>query len=772
MAFYLFMSGCNKSKPKDTLVIFWTFEFGNSIDLEYLHELRRNIHSFQAEKNAMFDQIMFITPKYNSHQFVSIENFFKDNKLTYTLSLKDLDRGLIFSFFDEKGRLHILGHTATSLERIRKNVLLAGVATMFSKWGGVVGPSDYFHYILPSGVHSNVFVRVGNIFRCGVEIDFFAFALLPFFHKEVKYVYCDTSSIIVGAQSAVLLKKRLAPGFICPDIVCFRSYAGVQDFYFKNAPESLILVSASSSGDLTKIIYDKIEFQTTEERIVSLFKIPYNQHDQAPGQPIKGKVIFDLEKQEFAVSKEQLRYYHSDCLLCKKDNSAAIPVTGDDFLPEKRRPHPVLVTEKNKPEWFNGFMNHFIGKKYISCHRSKKGGGNIRELYLDIDLLHKNINKPKNKHYREIFYKYLHQKLPAALTAIIYLEDSASETIARQIQEFYCSSTKSKSVTLIKYSDNIIFSSQLESALKGKQGCILVAGSSIAQSRTILNISRELRKIHESGCQLCYFVSIVRTYTQEEFKHIKTNLVYGFKYKHETHSFDSLFKIFIPDERYRTTTPWQEEMDALIDFFVKGEADKLSSKAKKLFQDRLSILKAAGKKGLVNDLFWFSPNGDRLGLNPGFVFFDFNVPSLSSISQADVYFTISIILHYLRTEKEGVQIPLEQTEHQRKILDPQNFNRFNDAVIQASILRAAKPIELDYSYDDLASATMSNFLFDTIKKKEGACYEFMLGLALEKIKLTPGDTKSLIGKLNHLGYPMVSAFIALYQSRKEKLSYF
>ena len=63
--------------------------------------------------------------------------------------------------------------------------------------------------------------------------------------------------------------------------------------------------------------------------------------------------------------------------------------------------------------------------------------------------------------------------------------------------------------------------------------------------------------------------------------------------------------------------------------------------------------------------------------------------------QSEIYFIISSILNDLRNK--GV---FKQGEYVRNLIDPGNFVRFNDGIIQACFLRAAKSPELDYSLSD------------------------------------------------------------------------
>jgi hypothetical protein len=76
-------------------------------------------------------------------------------------------------------------------------------------------------------------------------------------------------------------------------------------------------------------------------------------------------------------------------------------------------------------------------------------------------------------------------------------------------------------------------------------------------------------------------------------------------------------------------------------------------------------------------------------------------------------------------------------------LDPENFARFNEGIIQAALLRAALPSELDYRGDIDASAYMVTFLKRIAAKFDEpqiATLEFLAAIATKRLQLNPEDT--------------------------------
>ena len=90
----------------------------------------------------------------------------------------------------------------------------------------------------------------------------------------------------------------------------------------------------------------------------------------------------------------------------------------------------------------------------------------------------------------------------------------------------------------------------------------------------------------------------------------------------------------------------------------------------------------------------------------------------------------------------------EYTVYIRSILDPANFSRFNDGIIQASILRAAYPEELSYGFDNDVSQEMTNTLETIIKycddEQGEALLEFLYAIAIKKMTLAKVHLEKII----------------------------
>jgi hypothetical protein len=162
------------------------------------------------------------------------------------------------------------------------------------------------------------------------------------------------------------------------------------------------------------------------------------------------------------------------------------------------------------------------------------------------------------------------------------------------------------------------------------------------------------------------------------------------------------------------------------------------------------------KRGLANELFypkWNKRGYKQLELRKNFAFFKFDGYD-GHVSQGDVYFTISNILNNLRNRepelgRDGNTISsLQQSAFVRNLLDPGNFDRFNDGVIQASLLRGACAEELSYQIEPDLSLEMFG-TFETLIKyhlqdQGEALIEFLYALASQKMSLLPNHLQDII----------------------------
>jgi hypothetical protein len=101
---------------------------------------------------------------------------------------------------------------------------------------------------------------------------------------------------------------------------------------------------------------------------------------------------------------------------------------------------------------------------------------------------------------------------------------------------------------------------------------------------------------------------------------------------------------------------------------------------------------------------------------------------------------------------------------QQTRLDPANLGRFNDGVIQASILRAARPVEIDYSMkDDFAREAGRAIcrIMDAAHKPRGeAACEALIAIGSDRLRLPKDELERILENRETLP-PLVSKLAAI-----------
>lgn len=201
-------------------------------------------------------------------------------------------------------------------------------------------------------------------------------------------------------------------------------------------------------------------------------------------------------------------------------------------------------------------------------------------------------------------------------------------------------------------------------------------------------------------------------------------------------------------------TSWLREKDFLLDLNDLIDSENLTN-AIEFFKKRIALIDesiSTRQKGLANSIFYPNTSGDELKLRKSFAFFNF-INYETDVSQADVYFTINNVFNNLRNSHDYEHC-LRQTEFVRNIIDPHNFNRFNDGIIQASILRSASPTELSYHMDYELSNEMKGILekiIDQHKTPQGeGLIEFLYAISIEKLTLKREHLFELSAKLDSI----------------------
>ncbi len=718
------------------------------VDIDKLQDELKEFYknAYQTER-TFFIGGSYITDLAN----LIVENKEKLLRHVPTVESKAFYNNLHVLTFNEKGEIFEEKHAnlkkCKGLQKFKETFLQAGMQQIFIDNEGLIAATgSHHHFVFPSGKHSDRFIRVANILIHGSEIYFIAFGLLRFFDKDIfKYIYCDTSSINSVAFALIDLVKR----FDADDklkhyaVESFGSYEGLYNSALNLQPNAFIIISASTSGGMLDYI-----LETHQQVSSSNISILYFLRNKKPSKVTMERALCDLTQTDNNKSGIECypTYTVEECPLCK-DNSFAVEVSGDVFLLEKPLINSVRITAEDMDlSIISKFVNQFMSVNHNSSILKVNYKDNIDaspksyDLYIDFLHLIQEINKPRLQKFKSKLDAYIDQHIPSNTKHLLYLNDLSSkhlsEYILQRIVQNYAESAKP---TLITQSD-------VSNISKDLTGSIVIVASCISNGKNLLYLSRALR---DHNLRIIYFIGINRSNNTETYSFLKSNLKYG-AYGSENSSFVEIEKIHCSNLSIENS--WQLEKE-----FLKKHISIVDDETVLQFlKNRLKDIESSESKdicGLSNKV--FLPRIDAIGkrqqlrIRRNSAFFD-KEDYADNVSQSDVYFTISYVLNRLRNSNKSHT--LKQTMFVRNVIAPENLNRFNDGIIQASILRNAKEDELNYAIDDMLSLQMRDILitiFKYFREDQGeAIIEFLYAIASKKLKLKKKHLLSILDVLD------------------------
>lgn len=613
-------------------------------------------------------------------------------------------------------------------------ILRRGVTSIFARRGGFVEASESYHFANPSGAHTDRFMRLSNILVRQAEIAFVAVAVMAQVPNDAGHAYIDTPALYAVVSALNEQWRTLAPER--PHLVAdnFSSYFGFEDHRFTDPARSVAIISASSSGSLGRKLVEHRSFDP--KRIVHVLYL--GSKAAAPG------IAVDLGRDEMAnpdgYSNERRTFLPDDCALCRADS---IPITlkGDQFDISGPQQKPLVIMKTDAPKTLGQAMVRLAGTKSLRVSPGAR-------LY-DID----SAALLESEAYQKRLDYLLRRQVPAGVEAVV-LVDSGASAIVDQIAAAIG--------TLPASIDRADVATMAEASEKRLTGAVLVVASVIGSGRLLLDVSRDLRNVAPDA-PIIYLVGFAKVHDPERKRIFNASLVQsGNAVNHVVEYVDELL---LPANTPRNS--WAEELG-----FLQRNRSSWGAAAT-LLTTRLERLRETSRP-LLDDLFLPDDKGVALPLRKGFVFWPPSLPSRGTHSQADVFLTMSSVLQQLRTAPASAGAQAIRTNWmQQTILSPENFARFNDGIIQACLLRAARPAELDFRDDAVASADAARMIrriVESATRPRGeAAAEFLLAIGTGRLRLCPRDTEQVLADLPDAP-DLVAAMIAMCRVERARLS--
>lgn len=593
---------------------------------------------------------------------------------------------------------------------------------IFHRHGGFVEANASYHFLNPSQRHTDRFVRLSNILVSSAEISLMAAMVLPLLPADAEVAHVDTPAMFaiiaaINDHLRVLAPKRR--WLLCEN---FRSYMGVKTHNFTASGAPVVLISASSSGSLADEIARR---NVPRDRIGHV--LFFGKEADAVRHAID--LSFDADENPNGISDARETFTRDNCKLCAA-GSIAVPLKGDQFDMGGPDFDPLIIRKTDAPKGLSAAMGRLAGADALKV--STKRGAGAKQYHIDIAKLLSHASFVAGA-------EYLARRHIPAMTAECILLDEDSQAFGKMI------------MAKAGLEPRFIARNELDQLTaddETKDGCkldglpVTIVAGAIESGRSLREVSRDLRQVRQKS-PLVYLVGCAKHASPAHGDELEKTLTQT--HSSQKHGFASVESFILPPSG--TPHAWLAEIDFLNEAAAEG-IDLGDALAARL--DRLN----RSSDVLLDEL--FVPVADSpLTLQRGFVFWPEKTSDKSKhpSSQADVFYTISSVLQALRTNPPNPEGRALRTNwFQQTRLDPANLGRFNDGVIQASILRAARPVEIDYSTkDDFAREAGRAIcrIMDAADKPRGeAACEALIAIGSGRLKLPTSELEAILEHRN------------------------
>ncbi len=345
---------------------------------------------------------------------------------------------------------------------------------------------------------------------------------------------------------------------------------------------------------------------------------------------------------------------------------------------------------------------------------------------------------------RRGFNRWLDEEIdwsfPLTVSHVIHANDNASKYLAKSIIRRLKSRLADKNkIRLVSYEDLNV------SVCKDTEGVVIV--SAVSRNGGVLReISRDLRSYINAVVPRHFITPVGIPETSESWRQLRIFLT-----KNPTkrlYGFSNWIQMPIGGNSGHNTWTKLTELGAWAQELSVDDLTGILKIDASVISQSLDL--AANEIHNAFNSFLNSPRGNPLTLSEGFLFFEKDstiAKKYADVPQSALYLTISSVLQCAREHKDPTK-RLCPSGYESVVLGPECFLRFNDPVLQACLLRACRPSELDYSASPDLSKLMKEFLSKVFTRWGNefgdAASEFAAAIAVGSLRLSSSDMNALL----------------------------
>lgn len=663
----------------------------------------------------------------------------------------------LYRFFavDKVGALteqsQLAGPTVRITDEVADGVLNDGLRQLFSDTGSLAEASAGFHFTHPGGAHSKYFIRASQAASRQQHAHYVAMALsrtIPVTPDTT--VWVDTAGISTVGYALGELQRRLG-GVRDYRVETFGGHDGVSG-RLRPVAGDIVLVSGSTSGSLArKVIAQK---NVEPSHVATLFYL--GEEETSAGD---GIVLCDLTLRSDVPSPSMrdshLKPYKTtknvdECGFCLA-GSASIELQGDSFFPAARTLDLRMPTLLDRPLdgktgpradvlQFDGsdYFEDLYGYDAITYDPGTAVDKASHGVSTRIEHLFG--SSPNSRAVTRIAERLDEIRADTSLpvTVVLSLRDEGSVALGqfvadRVFGEGAAPAPRDPDAQWRAWYAN--GTGDLDESAPG--GTVLVCAGVVGSGRLMTAASRELRKV-KGDFDTRYFIGAAHPESSTTLETLVKTL--RRKSGTTTSKLDMVWRIPREPRFPGSPTPWTREL-SVLNAVVAGLDDHPEQESViRALEPRLLQLEKPDSRTLFVGSLSTGTDVAMATINPMFALWTFDWHTDSRTTEegatpthAEIYSTVAHLLYESRHHSPSLDSPVITVRRHGYALNPAVFDRFNDPVIQAAILRAAEPGELHYGSDSDASRAIADVLSFIVQHHRveagNAAYEFLLALA-------------------------------------------
>lgn len=557
----------------------------------------------------------------------------------------------------------------------------------------------------PSGTINKVFIQARELATSEAELSFVGRAIClavkpELLTEDLAVVYIDTMGIYSFVREALEFAGSSA------SIHSFHSYDELSELSPPGEPY-LLVISASTSGGMARKLQDEQGFEG--ERLMTLVDVSNEER--------RGSVLIALDQVDEAYKRRLI-----------DGTETEIELVGEHFSSKAKPPRAVTLGQPHTPRHLTSVLEHFGIGGMSPINDTPDGTVNPRVVCLN------GANAGTNEKLLAWLDAEMRWSVPVAVDHIVSTNDPGSRQMAQSaasiLQDARGSST---APTVIAYED---LKPDSLSTAKG----VLVVTAIAGDGGLLREISRDLREFVKASLPRHFLIGVGLPQTEDAW--IRLGQFLERNTTHRRYGFSSW--LVLPIGADGTSSAWKD----LVELAARAQVELPNSNSVNPVQLSKALNLLANVIDAANSGFLPRSDGSPLGLSDGFLFFGSVFKDrLPDVPISATYLAVASVLQAARDLKTPAS-QLKPTGYESVVLAPENFLRFNDNLLQACILRAAHPSELDYSASPHLSTLMKEFLLKVFTRHEhpygAASLEFAAALATGRLKLKKSDTQELI----------------------------